>query len=127
MIVSALVLAWEHAKQINVRVYEGKMGGKIYELHGPLFFASVNNFQDLFDPENDTDDVVVEFQHSRVMDHSAIEAIDSLAERYLIAKKRLHLRHLSEDCQLLLKKAGNLVEVNFIEDPRYRIADDQIA
>ena len=127
VIVSALVFAWQHAKQINVRIYEGKMGGKIYELHGPLFFASVNNFQDLFDPKNDPDDVVVEFQHSRVMDHSAIEAIDSLAERYLNAGKRLHLRHLSEDCQLVLKKAGDLVEVNVIEDPRYRIADDQIA
>jgi SulP family sulfate permease len=127
VIVSALVFAWEHAKHINVRTYEGKMGGKVYELHGPLFFASVNNFSNLFDPKNDPDDVVVEFQHSRVMDHSAIEAIDNLAERYLNANKRLHLRHLSEDCQLLLKKAGDLVEVNVIEDPRYRIADDQLA
>ena len=127
VIVSALVFAWEHAKHINVRTYEGKMGGKVYELHGPLFFASINNFSNLFDPKNDPDDVVVEFQHSRVMDHSAIEAIDNLAERYLNANKRLHLRHLSEDCQLLLKKAGDLVEVNVIEDPRYRIADDQLA
>ena len=127
VIVSALVFAWEHAKHINVRTYEGKMGGKVYELHGPLFFASVNNFSNLFDPKNDPDDVVVEFQHSRVMDHSAIEAIDNLAERYLNANKRLHLRHLSEDCQLLLKKAGDLVEVNVIEDPRYRIADNQLA
>ena len=127
VIVSALVFAWEHAKHINVRTYEGKMGGKVYELHGPLFFASVNNFSNLFDPKNDPDDVVVEFQHSRVMDHSAIEAIDNLADRYLNANKRLHLRHLSEDCQLLLKKAGDLVEVNVIEDPRYRIADDQLA
>lgn len=127
VIVSALVFAWEHAKHIDVRSYEGKMGGKIYELHGPLFFASVNNFQDLFDPKNDPDDVVVEFQHSRVMDHSAIEAIDNLAERYLNAGKRLHLRHLSEDCRVLLRKAGDLVEVNVIEDPRYRIADDLLA
>ena len=127
VIVSALVFAWEHAKHINVQISEGKMGGKIYELHGPLFFASVNNFQDLFDPKNDPDDVVVEFQYSKVMDHSAIEAIDTLAERYLSAGKRLHLRHLSADCQILLKKAGDLVEVNVIEDPRYRIADDKLA
>jgi len=126
VIVSALVFAWEHAKHINVRTYEGKLGGKVYELHGPLFFASVNNFQELFDPKNDPDDVVVEFQHSRVMDHSAIEAIDTLAERYEKAGKRLHLRHLSGECQELLTKAGNLVEVNVIEDPRYRVAADQL-
>jgi SulP family sulfate permease len=127
VIVSALVFAWEHAKHIRVISYPGKLGGKVYELHGPLFFASVNNFQGLFDPKNDPDDVVIEFQHSRVMDHSAIEAIDTLAERYLIAGKRLHLRHLSGECQQLLRKAGDLVEVNIIEDPRYRVASDQLA
>jgi len=70
---------------------------------------------------------VVEFQHSRVMDHSAIEAIDTLAERYMNAGKRLHLRHLSAECQQLLDKAGDLVEVNMIEDPRYRVAADELA
>lgn len=127
VIVSALVFAWEHAKHINVQSYTNKMGGKVYELNGPLFFASVSNFQDLFDPKNDPDDVVVEFQNSRVMDHSAIEAIDTLAERYLNAGKRLHLRHLSVECQELLEKAGDLVEVNVIEDPHYHIADDRLA
>ena len=127
IIVSALVFAWEHAKHINVKIYSGKLGSKVYELHGPLFFASVNNFQDLFDPRDDPDDVVVEFQHSRVMDHSAIEAIDTLAERYLNAGKRLHLRHLSEECRQLLRQAGDLVEVNVIEDPRYRVAVNELA
>ncbi|MEJ1487485.1 MAG: SulP family inorganic anion transporter [Candidatus Sedimenticola sp. (ex Thyasira tokunagai)] len=128
IIVSALVFAWEHAKHINVVTYPGKMDeSKVYELHGPLFFASVNNFQDLFTPREDPDDVVVEFQHSQVMDHSAIEAIDTLAERYMNAGKRLHLRHLSAECRQLLRKAGNLVEVNVIEDPTYHVADDQLA
>jgi SulP family sulfate permease len=127
VIVSALVFAWQHAKHINVKTYLNDMGGKVYELEGPLFFASVKNFGDLFDPQNDPDDVVVEFQKSRVYDHSAIEAIDSLAERYLNAGKRLHLRHLSDECRVLLKKAGDLVEVNVIEDPRYHVADDQLA
>jgi SulP family sulfate permease len=126
IIVSALVFAWEHAKHINVRTYKGKMGSKVYELHGPLFFASVNNFHELFDPKDDPDDVVVEFQHSRVMDHSAMEAIDTLAERYQYAGKRLHLRHVSEECRQLLKKAGDLVEVNVIEDPRYRVAVNEL-
>ena len=127
VIVSALVFAWQHAKHINVKSYINEMEGKVYELEGPLFFASVKNFQDLFDPKNDPDDVVVEFQNSRVYDHSAIEAIDTLAERYLNMEKRLHLRHLSPECTKLLRKAGDLVEVNLIEDPRYHVADDQLA
>ena len=126
VIVSALVFAWEHAKEIRAEVSTDRLGGKVYELHGPLFFASVNHFHDLFDPKNDPDDVVVEFHHSRVCDHSGIEAIDTLAERYLNAGKRLHLRHLSEECRLLLKKAGDMVEVNVIEDPRYHVADDAL-
>jgi len=127
VIVSALVFAWQHAKHINVKTYLNEMGGKVYELEGPLFFASVKNFGDLFDPKNDPDDVIVEFQKSRVYDHSAIEAIDALAERYFKANKRLHLRHISPECQKLLTKAGNLVEVNVIEDPKYFVADDQLA
>ena len=97
------------------------------ELNGPLFFGSVKNFLELFEPENDADDVIIEFQNSRVADHSAIEAIDTLAERYIRAGKTLRLRHLSEDCRELLTKAGDLIEVNVMEDPQYRIADDQLA
>ncbi len=127
VIVSALAFAWEHAKRINVKSYTNELGGKVYELEGPLFFASVSNFQDLFDPRNDPDDVVVDFKNARVADHSAIEAIDTLAERYLKAGKRLHLRHLSPECTRLLEKAGDLVEVNIIEDPKYFVADDKLA
>ena len=82
-----------------------------------LFFGSVKNFGELFDPEADPDDVIIEFQNSRVTDHSAIEAIDSLAERYIKAGKKLHLRHLSVECTQLLDNAGDLVEVNHLEDP----------
>jgi len=127
VIVSALVFAWEHAKHINVKTYMADNGSKVYELHGPLFFGSVHSFMELFDPRNDPDDVVVEFQHSRVGDHSGLEAIDNLAERYLNAGKTLHLRHLSPECRQLLHKAGNLVEVNVIEDPKYYVAVDDLA
>jgi len=127
VIVSALVFAWEHAKHINITTYEDERGSRVHELNGPLFFGSVKNFLELFHPEDDADDVIIEFQNSRVADHSAIEAIDTLAERYIKAGKTLHLRHLSEECRRLLKKAGNLVEVNVMEDPRYHVADDQIA
>jgi SulP family sulfate permease len=127
VIVSALAFAWEHAKHINIKTYDDDRGSRVHELNGPLFFGSVKNFLELFDPEADADDVIIEFQNSRVADHSAIEAIDILAERYIKAGKTLHLRHLSEECRRLLKKAGDLVEVNVMEDPRYHVADDQIA
>jgi len=127
VIVSALVFAWQHAKHIRVEAFTDEQGSKIYELHGPLFFASVRNFQDLFNCNEDPDDVIIEFQHSRVMDHSAVEAIDSLAERYVNAGKTLHLRHLSMDCRQLLHKAGDLVEVNVLEDPRYHVAANELA
>jgi len=102
-------------------------GAKIYELHGPLFFGSVQNFHDLFDPKNDPAEVIVDFYDSRVADHSGIEAIDSLAERYQRHGKTLHLRHLSPECRDLLERAGDLVEVNLLEDPRYYVADDRLA
>ena len=127
VIVSALVFAWEHAKHININTYDDKQGSRVHELNGPLFFGSVKNFLELFNPEEEPDDVIIEFQNSRVADHSAIEAIDTLAERYIRAGKTLHLRHLSEECRQLLKKAGSLVEVNVMEDPRYHVADDQMA
>ncbi|MCW8928864.1 MAG: SulP family inorganic anion transporter [Gammaproteobacteria bacterium] len=126
VIIAALVFAWNHAKHITVVITRDNDESKVYELHGPLFFGSVQNFQDLFDPKNDPDDVVVEFKNSRVSDHSAIEAIDTLAERYLSANKRLHLRHMSPECRTLLSKAGELCEVNVIEDPKYFVADDKL-
>lgn len=126
VIVSAVAFAWEHAKHINVKGYDDENGSRVYELNGPLFFGSVQSFLELFDPEKDPDDVIIEFQNSRVADHSAIEAIDNLAEKYIKAGKTLHLRHLSIECTQLLKKAGNLVEVNVMEDPRYHVADDNL-
>jgi SulP family sulfate permease len=126
VIVSALVFAWKHAKHINVKAStEGNT--KTYRLEGPLFFGSTANFLELFDAAGDPDNVVIDFASSRVADHSAIEAIDTLADRYLKVGKTLHLKHLSGDCRKLLIKAGNLVEVNVINDPDYKVADDALA
>ncbi|GJM22789.1 MAG: sodium-independent anion transporter [Planctomycetota bacterium] len=126
VIVSALVFAWKHAKVIHAVCETDPSGAKIYSLRGPLFFGSSNNFLELFTPRDDPDDVVVEFLHARVSDHSAIEAIDTLAERYLKLGKQLHLRHLSPECRKLLHKAGKMVEVNVIEDPNYHVATDEL-
>lgn len=124
VIVSALVFAWEHAKHMYAETHIDENGSKIYTLSGPLFFASVKTFSDLFTPANDPDDIIIDFASARVYDHSGLEAIDNIAERYLRAGKTLHLKHLSDECHYLLKKAGDLVEVNVIEDPSYHVAMD---
>jgi SulP family sulfate permease len=126
VIVSALVFAWEHAKHVLVERSVDDNGSTVYMVNGPLFFGSVASFLEQFDISNDSSDVIVEFKNSRVADHSAIEAIDTLAERYIAQGKTLHLRHLSQECLTLLEKAGNLVEVNVIEDPDYHIATDKL-
>lgn len=126
VIVSALVFAWEHAKHVIVEAREDHQGSTVYAVSGPLFFGSVTSFLEQFDPARDNEDVVVDFAGSRVCDHSGLEAIDTLAERYLNSGKNLHLVHLSEECRRLLHKAGSLVEVNVIEDPKYFVAEDSL-
>ncbi|WP_236689318.1 STAS domain-containing protein [Photobacterium kishitanii] len=124
VIYSALVFAWNHAKQIYASSHIDNDGTKVYQVNGPLFFGSASHFLELFDATNDPKTVIIDFAHSRVADHSAIEAIDTLAERYASRNKTLHIRHLSPECRRLLQKAGSLVEVNMLEDPTYKVATD---
>ena len=126
VIVSALVFAWEHAKHVIVHRSTDENGSTVYDVTGPLFFGSISNFLEQFDIDADSDDVIVEFKNTRVADHSAIEAIDTLAERYTTRGKKIHLKHLSKECTQLLTKAGSLVEINVIEDPDYHIATDKL-
>ncbi|WP_096087846.1 SulP family inorganic anion transporter [Agaribacterium haliotis] len=127
VIVSALVFAWKHAQHIAADISTDDKGSKIYAIRGPLFFGSVANFKELFTPEDDPGDVILEFQRSRVSDHSGIEALDGLAERYRALGKTLHIRHLSPECVELLDKAKDLCEVNRLEDPNYHVASDKLA
>ena len=127
VIVSALVFAWEHAKYIRIDSREDHKGSTVYAVTGPLFFGSVTSFLERFDPKQDNDDVIIDFARSRVADHSGLDAIDTLAERYENAGKTLHLVHLSQECRTLLTNAGSLVEVNVIEDPTYFVAEDRLA
>jgi SulP family sulfate permease len=124
VIVSALVFAWEHARELRITQDTTPEGSRIYHIKGPLFFASTAKFAEAFDFRRDPNDVILDFAESRVVDHSALEAIDNLAEKYRSAGKTLHLRHLSPECRSLLKKAGDLVEVNIQEDPLYHVADE---
>jgi len=127
VIATALVFAWKQARHIYVTKEDNEDGSRIYRVHGPLFFASVHRFNELFDPANDPDDIYIDCAMSRIADHSAIEAIDNLADRYKKAGKNLHLKHLSPECRKLLTTAADLVEVNIKEDPDYHIADDKLA
>jgi sulfate permease, SulP family len=127
VIVSALFFAWDHAKKINVNHKTNRRGWKIYQLEGTLFFASVKNFQELFDYKNDPKNVIIDFEKSKVADQSAIMAIDNIANKYKNAGKKLHLVHLSPECLEILDTAKEMVEVNLLEDPKYHIADDKLS
>ncbi|WP_428088281.1 SulP family inorganic anion transporter [Candidatus Thioglobus sp.] len=127
VIMSALTFAWESSSKMHADKSINADGSTTYKLNGSLFFGSKDSFQSIFNPVNDTNDVYIDFNNSKVMDHSAIQAIDKLAEKYKQAGKTLHLQHLSAECRLLLKTAKNLVEVNILEDPKYHVADDKLA
>jgi sulfate permease, SulP family len=126
VIVSALIYSWKSAHHIWVtQGYNEEDGHKIYKLHGPLFFGSITQFKEMFNPKNDKEEnIVIDFGRSRVWDHSALEAIDAVAIKYKEAGKQLHLVHLSSDCALLLEKAKDMVKINTIEDPHYGVLVD---
>ncbi|WP_159473160.1 SulP family inorganic anion transporter [Dyadobacter sp. 3J3] len=124
VIISALVFAWESAKRIRAKKYIDEKGIKHYEIYGPLFFGSVMAFTEKFDVTNDPREVIIDFKESRIADMSGIEALNKLTERYKIADKKLLLRHLSDDCRLLLKNADSVIEVNVMEDPTYKLPFD---
>lgn len=122
VIVSALVFAWENALRIRARKSVDERGVKHYEIYGPLFFGSTTLFASKFDVAGDPAEVVVDFAESRIVDQSAIEAINKLAERYQAASKTLRLRHLSPDCIALIRRAEKICDVNVLEDPEYFVA-----
>lgn len=107
---SALVYAWEHAKDLKLVLRKSSQETRTYEVDGPLFFGSIQEFKELFSPNEDPDDVYLSFASSKVCDHSAIEAIHSMSEKYRKLGKRLHLLDLAPGCSKLLSKAGDLVE-----------------
>ncbi|MEG9328288.1 SulP family inorganic anion transporter [Salinimicrobium catena] len=125
VIISALVFAWDNAKRIRARKYVDDKGVKHYEIYGPLFFGSVTAFNEKFDVLNDPEEVIIDFSESRIVDMSGIEAVNKLTERYLKQGKKLHLRHLSRDCRNLLQNADEIIEVNILEDPTWKVATDK--
>ncbi|MBT7705237.1 MAG: SulP family inorganic anion transporter [Polaribacter sp.] len=125
VIVSALVFAWENARKIRARKRIKDDGTKVYEIWGPLFFGSIATFNEKFDVKNDPESVEIDFVEARISDHSAIEAIFALVEKYQAEGKNIKLKHLSKDCKILLYKASpifvGIIEEG-IDDPRYHLA-----
>jgi sulfate permease, SulP family len=126
VIISALVFAWDNAKRIRARKYTDDNGVKHYEIFGPLFFGSVTAFSEKFDVLNDPNEVIIDFEESRVVDMSAIEALNKITERYHKVGKKVHLKHLSADCRTLLKNAEAIIDVNVMEDPTYKVMVDDL-
>jgi SulP family sulfate permease len=126
VVIAALVFAWDNAKRIRARKSIDAQGVKYYEIYGPLFFGSITAFNEKFDVVNDPQEVIIDFKESRVVDMSAIEALNKITERYLKMGKKLHLRHLSKDCQILLKNADKIIDINVLEDPNYKVVVDEI-
>lgn len=125
VIISALVFAWENAKKIRARKRVKEDGTKVYEIWGPLFFGSISAFNSKFDVKNDPTSIEIDFIEARISDHSAIEAIFALVEKYQAADKKITLKHLSEDCKVLLYKASPIfteVIEEDVDDPRYHLA-----
>ncbi|WP_456421141.1 SulP family inorganic anion transporter [Lutibacter sp.] len=127
VIVSALVFSWENAKRIRARKTIKDDGTKVYEIWGPLFFGSIAAFNEKFDVKNDPKNVEIDFIESRISDHSALEAVSNIVEKYQSAGKTIYLKHLSEECkQLLYKSNPKFIEViiNDIDDPRYHVVEN---
>lgn len=125
IIISALVFVWQKSKHIYAKKFIDTKGAKHYEVDGVIFFGSVQNFKEIFAIKDDPKEIYIDFRNARIFDHSAIEALNGLTERYLKAGKKLHLQHLSHDCALLLKNAEKIIEVNVNEDPYYGVADEK--
>ena len=127
VIVSSLAFAFKHAKNVNAEIRFNEHGAKIYQLHGPLFFASTTQFKEIFDPKNDPECVVIDFYFTKVYDHSGLEAIHSVAQKYQQQGKTLHLTHLSQDCQQMLKNAQELLSFQMVDEPQFHVSTDRFS
>ncbi|WP_192350234.1 SulP family inorganic anion transporter [Algoriphagus sp. Y33] len=121
VVISALVFAWESAKRIRARKFIDEQGAKHYEIYGPLFFGSTTTFIEKFDVAEDPDVVIIDLKESKVVDMSAIDALHKITDKYHKLGKKVHLRHLSQDCRQLLRNAESVIDVNIIEDPTYKV------
>lgn len=122
VLIAALTFAWKSSKHLTCEITEdSSSGSQVYTLHGQLFFGSITQFKTLFNPATDAKRVIIDFKHSRIWDHSALESIEWLAERYSQHGKQFTLRHLSLECQLPLEKAGCQIELDPSDETKYKL------
>jgi SulP family sulfate permease len=115
VIISALIFSWESAKRIRAKKYIDDAGAKHYDLFGPLFFASTAVFLEKFDVKNDPDTVIIDFSESRIVDMSAIEALNVITERYNKVNKKVYLSGLSNECKRLINRAEKIVNITVLD------------
>lgn len=115
VIISALIFAWDSAKNIRIITSNNVDGSKVYMIYGPLFFGSVTVFTEKFTLTTDPDKVIIDFKDGRVSDMSAIDALHKLTERYRLAGKELKLVNLDQQSLLLLKNAAEVIDVHVVE------------
>lgn len=126
VIVSSLVFAWEKGKRLDIDEEIEENGTKVYKIRGALFFGSSRNFLDAFDVKSDPEVIVIDFMHARLFDHTGIDTINKLTEKYKALGKELHLKHLTKECYEFIKDSNDIVDINIIEDPNYHVALDEL-
>ncbi len=129
VIMSALTFAWKSATMIRARKSIKEDGTKVYQIWGPLFFGSTQAFNTKFDVKGDPDVIEIDFIESKVGDHSGVEALRNIANKYMQAGKKVTLTHLSPDCKALLIKWDpefDTIIQNNIDDPRYYVVTDMM-
>lgn len=129
VIMSALSFAWKSATRIRARKRIKEDGTKVYEIWGPLFFGSTTAFNSKFDVSGDPEAIEIDFIESKVSDHSGVEALRNIANKYMDAGKKITLTHLSPDCKEILIKWNpefdSIIE-DAIDDPRYHVVTNMM-
>jgi SulP family sulfate permease len=129
VIMSALSFAWKSATMIRARKRTKEDGTKVYEIWGPLFFGSTTGFNSKFDVSTDPAHIEIDFIESKVGDHSGVEALHNISNKYLEAGKKVTLTHLSPDCKAMLLKWNpefKTIIKDAIDDPRYHVVTDMM-
>ena len=127
VVISALNMAWQASKRVSVvSSFDEENNVQYYEVRGPLFFASSTNFKESFDFNLNVGTVVINFLNSRIVDQSAIVAIDEVSQRYRDNGIKVLLSHLSSDCMELLDEANDFMDVDILKNPYYRIPSDEL-
>lgn len=111
-VTSALGFAWKQSTAIRATTSLTSGDRKTYALQGPLFFGSTSKFNDIFQIKEDPSEVVIDFKDCRVMDHSGLDAVQALVEKYQSAGKSLALVNLSAKCQGMLNDVAPTAQVN---------------